>query len=145
MSYSTVFGVLFEGMPYVSAFVHLPGQNRGGIVHFQIDTGSDRTTICPADAEVLGINFGELALPLKLGTIGSEVLAHEEEAVLTFAAATELTMFQTTVCVLNPSTSRIARSLLGMDVIRRCSLYSRSDGVALTPVEVDAVIARQGY
>lgn len=145
MSHSLVLGVMHEGAPYVSALAHLPGHALGGVVHFQVDTGASTTMLCPADAERLGIDYAYLPLPVRLGTIGNQVLAHEAECVLTFTAYDELTQFRTTIAVLNPSTTRLQRSLLGMDILGRCSLMTHAEGMSLEPTDADGWIARGSW
>lgn len=142
MSYSTVLGFVHEGAPYVSGLVHLPGLGLGGNVCFQVDTGASGTTLCPADAERLGIDFSQLPLPCFHGTVGGPVLVHLVECVLTLTAYDEVTHYRLKIAVMNPSTSSSECSLLGRDVLSRCSLLADANEVGLLPVSPDSWLER---
>lgn len=129
MDYEMIAGDWLEGGNLeINAHLHFPGFGLGGPVRFEIDTGASRTILGPSDAERLGIDYSRLGLPIQLGTIGSDVLAHPIPGVVYLTGERQDVGFKAHVMVLNPSTSDLGNSLLGPDVLRRVEFYTWGAG-----------------
>lgn len=140
-------GSWWQGHPaMITASVLLPALGRSAVFSFDIDTGASHTVICPADAEVLGLDYADLAAPVTLPAVGKGVLVHPTNSVLSFWNESQVVTYAVLIGVLNPSTSQIPRSLLGRDVLDRMHMLTMPEfsSMVLHAPEPDGVVVWNG-
>lgn len=125
MDNETICGFWFQGGNMeIGAHMHLPSLGRGGTIWWEVDTGADKTLLCPRDSSNLGIDYAALPFPEHLNTIGGRVLAHRIPGILYLTGERHVYGFSTTIFVLNPSTSTLTKSLLGLEFLRKVNLVT---------------------
>lgn len=130
----------------ITASLLLPEQGRSAVFSFDIDTGASHTVICPADAEVLGLDFADLAPPVTLPAVGKGVLVHPTNSVLSFWNDNQVVSYPLLIGVLNPSTSQFPRSLLGRDLLDRMHMLTMPEysSLVLHARDPDGVVVWKG-
>jgi hypothetical protein len=73
-----------SGRPYVSGRVWLPRFKLSANLSFLVDTGADRSTLMPADALKMGVDYAQLGNTAKVGGMGGNANCFNEQAILIF-------------------------------------------------------------
>ena len=109
-----------DNRPVLSGLVSLPKVGGAGLVRFLVDTGPDRTTLHPGDAELLGVDFQQLGCPDRFDGVGGSAKYFPAEAELRFWDDAEPSgvIYRLAIAIAEPTEYNIEYpSLLGRDVL----------------------------
>ena len=122
-----------DGEPLLSAVVRLRDFGHLAEVLFLVSTGTDRTVICPRDAQALGVDFARLETDSCHSAYGRRFRCRPATADLSFRDANRPRNIERTLEILiaEPSdANREMNSVLGMDAIRDWRMeYARPRGI----------------
>ena len=122
-----------DAKPVVIGWVVLPELGVAGLVQFLVDTGADRTTLHPGDADFLGIDFGKLSGGESVDGIGGSVQMFSEAGELLFwdEDAAEWRVYPLEIDISERTEVNAEYpSLLGRDVLALWAMeYIPGDGV----------------
>lgn len=109
-----------SGRPYIEARVTFINQNISGDLFFLVDTGADSCLLMPADGLRIGLDYEQLSGDSPSIGIGGTVHSFVEPALISFADAATLYVYQIEIDVIpKGGASAEMPSLLGRAILDR--------------------------
>ena len=113
------------GSPYLEGHLLIPRLGLRSNISFLLDTGADTTTLMPADARTMGVDYPRLT-PSKLPSIGigGSAKTYTEHALVLFTGSTGTHYaYRVKLVIVEPDQSIMKiPSLLGRDVLSQCRI-----------------------
>jgi len=135
-----------SGRPYCQGLLFIPMWHKSSPIDFLVDTGSDVTTLNPADGRRMRIDYGSLAYTEPTIGVGSSHQAATVSAIVVFASDVGTLPVYSVRLSITPYSIECEQlpSLLGTDILLRWRIYwdPTQDRLDFEIISYDAILPR---